>query len=96
MSQRYVKTMNADSLAKIFAELHSKGLHPIGKGGATSYYKPGHKGLFTVTHRLMFGGPEELKAKVEKCGFKVREANCNDFHTWVTFDVPTSFFKKEL
>ena len=93
MSTRYVKNMNADSIAKVFVALHSNGLHPAGKGGATSYYKPGHKGLFTVTHRLMFGGPAALKGIVEQSGFKVHEADCNDFHTWVTFDVPTSFFK---
>lgn len=95
MAPRYIKTLSSSKIEKIFQALYGNKVHPVAKGGATSYYKPGLPGLVTVTHRLMFGGPDELKAKVEKCGFTVRVADCNDFHTWVTFDVPKTFFNKE-
>jgi hypothetical protein len=100
MSKKYLGTTTAESLDKVYRALVLDHKAPaLTKVCRASYYlnQKYQKGvgMFSASYRLMWGSKEELAAKIEAAGFKVRTMGDSEFSVWVSFDVPAKFLKVE-
>jgi hypothetical protein len=99
-TKKFIQETNARNLDQVYGALVTDlKVTPLVKVCRATYYlnekdKKG-AGLFSASYRLMWGSKEELAAKIEAAGFKVRTMGDNEFSAWVTFDVPTKWERGE-